>query len=130
MKQICLIVDDHRGLRNLMEKWLSGVFPEVSFYAVATAEEAIAIAGETKLHTVIMDVSLPRMNGIEATRQIKEILPDTKVIIHTIHEETIYKERAAQAGADFYISKKRTQIALIPTLKNTFSFGEIERKKG
>lgn len=129
MNKICLIVDDHRGLRNVLEKWLSGIFPDISFQAVATAEEALALAVTLKPHAIIMDVSLPKMNGIEATRQIKQILPDTKVIIHTIHEELIYKERAAQAGADFYISKKRVQIGLLPALKSTFSLENIVRSQ-
>jgi DNA-binding NarL/FixJ family response regulator len=124
MNRVCLIVDDHRGLRHVLEKWLSGIFPDFSFHTVATAEEAIELASTVKPGTIIMDVSLPQMNGIEATRLIKRILPQTKIIIHTIHEEAIYKERAAQAGADFYISKKRTQIALLPALESMFSFDE------
>jgi len=124
MNSVCLIVDDHRGLRDLLKQWLANNFPQITFHAVASAEEAVEMVKKIKPHTVIMDIGLPNMNGIEATKQLKQMHPDIKVIIHTIHEEPIYMEKAASIGADFYVSKKRTQTALLPAIRTAFSLAD------
>jgi len=122
MNQICLIVDDHDALRDLLRQWLSDSLPLIEFQEATSAEQALELAIKLEPRAILMDISLPTMNGIEATSLIKQALPDATVIIHTIHEELIYREKAAQAGADFYITKKETQIALMPLIKTVFSF--------
>src|ERR1043165_10175703 len=100
-----LIADDHeivrRGLRNLLEtqpEW------EVAGEAI-TGREAIEEARRLSPDLVIMDISMPEMNGLEATRQICKIAPDTQVLILSIHENEQLVHEVLEAGARGYILK-------------------------
>ena len=121
MNPTCIIVDDHETLRSLLCDWLTTIFPNIKFTCVATGEAASDLAILIKPQVVLMDISLPGINGVEAARQIKNFLPETIVIIHTIHEDQAYREAAASVGVDGYITKSKTQIDLIPTLLKAFS---------
>jgi DNA-binding NarL/FixJ family response regulator len=121
MKPYCLIVDDHDRLRQILHDWLQSVFPDIEFTTAITGEEAIEIAQRLLPSVVLLDVGLPGMGGIETTRQIKSLFPQTFVIIHTIHDDQAYREDATAAGADLYITKNNTQTDLIPVLEKIFS---------
>lgn len=121
MNPICIIVDDHKALRKALKSWLEVNFKGINFLDAADGEEALALVRNTEPAAVVMDVSLPGMNGIEATRQIKQTFPKTCVIIHTIHEDIAYREDAESAGAEFYITKSRTQTDLLPVIFKVFS---------
>lgn len=121
MNQTCIIVDDHGSLRRLLVNWLETVFEDIEFLGATSGEEALVLARFCTPVVVIMDVGLPGISGIEATRKIKQGQPGTCVIIHTIHDDIAYREDAKAAGADFYITKSRTQADLIPVLFEVFS---------
>src|SRR4030095_9787877 len=81
-----LITDDHplvrRGLRAMLAE-----HPEWELCGEASnGQEAIQKAVEMRPHVVIMDISMPGLSGLQATRQIREALPDTEVLILTLHE--------------------------------------------
>jgi DNA-binding NarL/FixJ family response regulator len=108
-----LLVEDHQivreGLRSLLEK-------QTGFRVVAEAEDgraAVQVAREMALDIVIMDVSMPDLNGIEATRQILAHNPDTKVIALSMHADKRFVVQMLRAGASGYV------------LKNS-AFGELE----
>jgi DNA-binding NarL/FixJ family response regulator len=63
-----------------------------------------------------MDIRLPGMSGIEATRQIKAISPSVQVVMLTIHEDDSYRADATAAGASAYVEKQAMHTKLIPTL--------------
>lgn len=65
---------------------------------------------------VVMDVALPEMNGIEATRKIKAAQPETQVVILTIHDEPVYRLDAESAGACAFVGKDRAHSSLVPLL--------------
>ncbi len=83
----CLIVDDHEQLRNLLSDWLEAIFPTVQFISAASGETALELVHRHQPDVVVMDIGLPGMSGIEATRRIKQAFPATFVVIHTIHDE-------------------------------------------
>ena len=100
-----IIADDHRimreGLRSLLEK--SG-----QFECIAEADDgyqAVKLAKELHPDIVIMDIAMPNMNGIEATRQIKTELPEIKVIVLSMHATRNYVAQVLQAGASAYLLK-------------------------
>src|SRR5215212_3901448 len=99
------IVDDQRlftkGLSGLVEM-LSGV--EVVGVAY-DGEEAVALCRREEPDVVLMDISMPRMDGISATREIKDLLPQTAVVILTGHEEDEYVFEGIKAGAQGYLLK-------------------------
>ena len=122
-KKTILIVDDHplfrAGLVSLLSK-------QINYHVVGeatTGEEGIAKTGELRPDLVLMDISLPDMNGIEATRCIRSSLPDTKVIVLTMHAKIDFITDAFKAGASGYITKDTTGEKLVECL-NTVTRGE------
>jgi len=100
-----IIADDHKivrsGLSSLMQK-------EADIEVVAEADngrEAVRLALELAPEVVVMDVAMPELNGIEATRQIIDALPGTKVIALSMHAEKRYIMEMLKAGASGYILK-------------------------
>ncbi len=100
-----LIADDHKimlaGLRSLLEK-------QSDFDVVAEAEngrKAVQMAQEKKPDIVVMDVSMPDLNGIEATTQIIESLPETRVIALSMHSDKRFVIGMLRAGASGYLLK-------------------------
>ena len=100
-----LIADDHKimlaGLRSLLEK-------QTGIEVVAEAEngrKAVQCALDKKPDVVVMDVSMPDLNGIEATKQIVENLPDTRVIALSMHSDKRFVMGMLRAGASGYLLK-------------------------
>lgn len=98
-----LIVDDDRasreGLRELFE-----LRPNINVVGEAiNGEEAVTLANSLHPDLVVMDVQMPRMDGLEATRLIKEHAPGIRVILLTMYRE--YRAAALRAGADAFLVK-------------------------
>ena len=114
-----LIVDDHpvtrEGLRTALE--LSDEVVVVVGEA-ATGEEAVERARELTPDAVFMDVRMPGMDGIEATRRIRQAAPTTKVILITIDESRGAISEAIQAGVSGYLLKDASPDALVDAAKN------------
>ncbi len=108
-----LIAEDHRIVRDGLRMLLQS---EPDFVIVAEAEngrEAVARAKETRPDVAILDISMPDLSGLEATRLIKAESPQTQVLILTMHESDEYFFRALQAGASGYVLKKAATQDLI-----------------
>jgi DNA-binding NarL/FixJ family response regulator len=99
------VVDDQR----LFTKGLSGLvdmLPGVEVVGVAyDGEEAVALCREEEPDVVLMDISMPKVDGISATREIKDLLPQTAVVILTGHEEDEHVFEGIKAGAQGYLLK-------------------------
>ena len=99
------VVDDQR----LFTKGLSGLvdmLPGVEVVGVAyNGEEAIALCRKEEPDVVLMDISMPKVDGISATREIKDLLPQTAVVILTGHEEDEHVFEGIKAGAQGYLLK-------------------------
>ena len=100
-----LLADDHKimraGLRSLLEKTA-----KVSVVAEAEdGRQAVKLATQLRPDLVIMDISMPKLNGIEATRQIMAALPDTKILALSMHSDKRFLVEMYQAGAVGYLLK-------------------------
>lgn len=100
-----IIADDHKimreGLRSLLEK--SG-----DFKCIAEAHDgyqAVALARELRPDVMVMDIAMPNLNGIEATRQIKSEHPEVEVVVLSMHASRNYVLQVLQAGASAYLLK-------------------------
>jgi len=107
-----LLVDDHslvrRGFRRMLED-------EADMQVVGEAgdgEEAIKLAKELHPQVVVMDCALPGMNGLDATREILEKLPDTAVLMLSMHTESTWVRQALEAGARGYVLKNALDLEL------------------
>ena len=103
-------------MRKSLREWLEGAFPKYQFIEAASGEEAIDITQARAPCAIIMDISLPGMSGIEATRYIKGNMPATQVVILTVHEERAFRDDATAAGASAFVPKRMMQKELLPTL--------------
>lgn len=113
-----LIVDDHevvrRGVRSLLE-----TRPDMQVIGEAgDGLDGVLQAKTLKPDVVVMDVSMPKMNGLEATREIRRLLPDTKVLILSQHEIGEMVRQALIAGAHGYVVKSAISNQLLTALDN------------
>jgi len=116
MAATILIVEDHDAVRRSLRDWLQVEFPQCRVIEAASGEEAIALTRVESPRLVVMDISLPGMSGIEATRRIKATLPSAQVVMLTIHEDDAHRADATTAGASAYVPKRVMQTQLMPTL--------------
>jgi len=116
MAATILIVEDHDAVRRSLRDWLEVEFPQCHVIEATSGEQAVALIQTESPRLVVMDISLPGMSGIEATRQIKAALPSTQVVMLTIHEDHAHRADATAAGASAYVTKRVMQTQLIPTL--------------
>ena len=112
------IVDDH----ELFREGLKRIFDlEDEFIVVAegrTGREAIRIAGEMKPEILILDINMPDMNGIEATKQLSVLSPETRVLILSIHDDESYITHALEAGASGFLLKEVASTELISAVRS------------
>jgi DNA-binding NarL/FixJ family response regulator len=111
-----LIVEDHEIVRRVLRNLLEVKFSEYPVIEAASGEEVIALALTEPPRLVIMDISLPGMSGIEATRKLCASFPSTPILIFTVHEDSIYRQEAKAAGACAYVPKRALQNDLMPQL--------------
>ena len=117
MQPVVLIVEDHARVRRLLVDWVRAMHPDCEMLEVGSAEAALDMLETRPPDVVLMDIQLPRMNGIEATGRIKAARPETQVVILTIHEGAAYRDQALRAGAYAYVLKSRLQAQLVPVLR-------------
>lgn len=111
-----LIADDHALLRAGLISMLNSE-PDLEIIGEAsTAEEAVRLAVELTPDLVLMDLSMPEMGGIEATRIVVERLPAIRVLILTMHEDQVLAREAIHVGASGYILKRAVLTELISAI--------------
>ncbi len=112
-----MIVDDH----NLVREGLKAVFEqgdEVEVIGEAgSGEEAVELASKLDPDVILMDINMPGMNGIQATRAIRDSNPDAKVVILTMLDQEGYVYEAVKAGATGYMLKHTSSDELVNAIK-------------
>jgi len=116
-----VIAEDHTILREGLRALLSS---NPDFEIVGEAEdgrEAIRFVEKLKPHLVLTDLSMPRMNGMDAIREIKRRSRETKVLVLTVHKTEEYILATLQAGADGYLLKDSTHAELLAAVRHVLS---------
>jgi two-component system response regulator NreC len=113
-----VLADDHtlfrQGLRRVLEE-------QAGWQVVAEASdgaEAVRLALEHEPHLVILDIAMPRLNGVEATRQIARRLPDVRVLIVSMYSDDLYVTQALQAGAHGFVLKDSADADLVRAVRD------------
>ena len=110
-----LIVDDHRTFAEL----LSGALQAAGMEVVGTAHsaaQAVAMAQDVQPDVVVMDIQMPRQDGLSATRRLREVAPTTVVAVVSDHRDPEWVVRASQAGASAFIPKEGSLAEMIDVL--------------
>lgn len=118
MKQNILIVEDHELTRFGLKTTFEGVDFIENIYEADSAENAIEIFNNNKIDIIIMDLGLPNMNGIEATKQIRSSNKDVKIIILTSHNDEKEVLNSLKAGANAYCSKEINPQRLVEVVRS------------
>lgn len=115
-----LLVDDHpivrKGLRSLLDA-------EADIQAIGEAEdgkEAVEKVGRLRPQVVVMDITMPGLNGLEATRQIRERFSQVQVVVLTMHTAEEYIFQILRAGASGYVVKRAAPSELISGVRAAY----------
>ena len=115
-----MVVDDHsivrEGLKHVLEQ--SGEFEVVG--QAGDGEEAVRVAAEVSPDVVVMDVMMPRKDGVEACREIMESAPEIRVVMLTVANEETAVLEAVAAGATGYLQKETDRERLLSTVRGVF----------
>jgi len=120
-KKRILIVEDHTLLRAGLRALLTQD-PDIEIVGEAdNGRDAVQVIATLAPHLVLMDLSMPGMNGIEAIRDIKRRFPETRVLVLTIHKTDEYIHESLRAGADGYILKDATHDELRVAIRSVLN---------
>lgn len=111
-----LIADDHGVLRAGLRALLDAESDLQVVGEAADGHQALQLVDQLHPDLVVLDISMPGPDGIEITQQLKQLLPDTKVLILTVHEDEGLLRAAIQAGASGYIIKRAVETELIDAI--------------
>ncbi|MFN2292357.1 MAG: response regulator transcription factor [Anaerolineae bacterium] len=116
-----LLVDDNPDFVQVAAEFLAAD-PDIEITGVATSgERALELADSYHPDLVIMDLAMPGMGGLEATRQLKARPNPPAVIILSLYSDEAYLEQARRAGADEEVSKSDLGVALLPLIRQMFN---------
>lgn len=116
-----LLVDDHELVRMGIKRLLQDVQGIKVIGEAGTGEDAVLIAKETMPDVVVMDVHMPGIGGLEATRKMIRHNPDIKILALTIYEDEPYPSRLLQAGASGYITKGCDPAEMIRAIRTIYT---------
>jgi DNA-binding NarL/FixJ family response regulator len=118
-----ILADDHRIFRKGLKALLSDKAHIEVLAEADSGDEALKKAVQYKPQLVIMDIGMPKMDGIEATRQIRERLPKTEVLILSMHAKKAYIDQVLKAGAKGYVLKDSDEENLIAAINTVHNGG-------
>ncbi|GAA1240950.1 response regulator transcription factor [Pseudonocardia aurantiaca] len=112
-----MVVDDHRAFADLLSFAVS-TQPKMTCVGTATsAAEGVAMAVDLRPDVIVMDIEMPRQDGLAATRRIREIAPDTVIVVVSAHRDPQWVVRAAQAGASAFVPKDGSLDEMLDVLR-------------
>jgi DNA-binding NarL/FixJ family response regulator len=117
MKTKVLIADDHEVVRDGLKNILHSSGTMMVIGEANDGNEAIGLYDKLRPDIVIMDISMPNMNGIEATKKITDRFPDAKILILTMHDNQEYLNQVIRCGAHGFVLKNTDKDELLDAVK-------------
>jgi two-component system response regulator NreC len=112
-----MLVDDHEVVRTGLKAFLETQPGLVVIAQAGSGETALQLAKELSPDVILMDITMPGMDGLEATRQIKAVCPQCKVLALTVHADEQYFFEMLAAGADGYVTKQVAAEELVEAIR-------------
>jgi DNA-binding NarL/FixJ family response regulator len=112
-----LLADDHAVVRQGFKLILNQQLDMEVIGEAGQGNEAVRLTGQLRPDLVIMDIAMPEVNGVEATRQIKENYPECKVLILSMHKDAVYVRETLRAGAKGYLLKESIDQDLVKAVR-------------
>ena len=112
-----LLADDHAVVRSGFRRILEAEWDMEVVGEAANGREAVEMAERLKPGVVVMDVTMPELNGIEATRRIATALPRTRILGLSMHKDAVYVREILRAGAHGYLLKDSNQEDLLAAVR-------------
>lgn len=116
-----LIADDHAIVRSGLNSLIEGSGDMTVVGEARTGEEAVRLAHATRPDVVVMDLSMPGLDGAEATERIRAELPDVRILALTMHEDRAHLMRLLEAGASGYVIKRTAADELLRAIRSVAS---------
>jgi DNA-binding NarL/FixJ family response regulator len=124
MKRITvLLAEDHMIVREGFRILLNSEGDLELIGEAQTGRQAVKMAVELRPDVVVMDVAMPQLNGLEATRQIRKAVPDARIIMLSAHSDDAYVEQAIAMGAAGYLFKQTSAHALAEAIREVHKGG-------
>ena len=117
-----IIADDQKHTRSGLRALLSASLPRAEIWEAATGRQAERLAEEVHPQLIVMDIRMPELDGLEATRLIKSRQPEIKVLVLSLH--SCCAEEAIAAGADAFVSKGDTPERLLGMVTSLVNGGD------
>ena len=114
-----LVADDHEEVRNKIVQLLKRQFDVLG--AVCDGPEFLEAVDELKPDLCVLDISMPKMSGIEVANRIKQTHADTKIVFLTLHDDFDFRAAALETGAEGYVTKARMGGDLIFAVKEVLA---------
>ena len=117
------IVDDDAGLRDSITRFLGTARGFKCLGTQASAEDALAKIPGARPDVVLMDINMAGMDGIECTRRLKDLAPETQILMLTVYEDTERIFNALEAGASGYLLKRAAPQKLLEAIRDVYMGG-------
>jgi DNA-binding NarL/FixJ family response regulator len=115
-----LLADDHEPILHLVREMLTPQFDVIGL--AHDGMEYLDMAQRCDPEACVVDISMPRLSGIEASRLLLEKRPDARIVFLSVHDEPAYRDAAAKLGARGYVLKRSLNTELIPALRKALAF--------
>jgi two-component system, NarL family, response regulator NreC len=112
-----LLADDHKMVRQGFRLILVSQDDMEVVGETGDGRDAVELAKTLKPNVVVMDITMPELNGIEATRRIREAVPFTRVLALSVHRDAVYVREVLRAGAEGYLLKESADIDLLAAVR-------------
>jgi DNA-binding NarL/FixJ family response regulator len=123
-----LVVDDRLTVRTGLRIWLA-LEPDLEVVGEASdGSEAISLTQTLRPDVVLMDVEMPGMDGISATAALRQVVPQSAVVILTLYDDAATRTRAQEAGAAAFVAKHRMEETLLAEIRRVAMAHEKQRR--
>lgn len=117
------VAEDQRIVRELLAARLEGEADVYLVGAVGTGAEALALVAEQHPDVLVLDIGLPDLDGMQVTRRVKSAVPQTRVLVLSVHDSRFFVQQMLRAGADGYMVKSAALPELVQAIRVVCSGG-------